>query len=183
MKKNVFISIILSLLFGCSDGSGISAIEDLVISDKAPKKVYFTLSLQAADGDHLLLDQIDSIELEIDGKAWGYFKSEKFDTTVVNPKLVSNNFFVNEKKIEYLVIDQYFQQDTTTITTAGQVIGELKSRILLNPGDHVARVKELKIENRAGEFVLINSIEYVHFHITNDDETVYVGEFQIKTNL
>ena len=182
MTKIIVLITLLFLIVGC-DGSGVSSIEDLVVSEESPKKVYFTLSILTTESYYLVLNKLDSIELEIDGMVWGYFKSEELDTTTLDSKFISNNYLVNEKKIEYLAIDQYHQEDTTTVTTAGHVVEELENRIILSPGDHVARIKQLQIESRDEELVSLNSIDFVHFHVNDADESVYVGDFQIESKL
>lgn len=182
LKRVLYAGLMLWMLIAC-DSDSIGGFEDLVLSENAPRELIFTLTLRDGNGDYLVVHEIDSIELEIDGKMWGYYRSEVLDTANLPSKSSSGNFFVTADKLTYLAVNQYVAEDTVSITTAGQVVEALQDRVLLNPGDHIGRIRRLLFRNNQDQVVYVNAFEFMDFYVRQEDENVYVGEFVIETDL
>jgi hypothetical protein len=185
-NKNIFwIFIPLLFLFSnCSKDSNIGQFDDAIVESASNlykfKQVTFTVNIINKLNEYVNINQIDSVRLKVNGKAWGVFASESIDTTQRTNRISGDLRFSNSK-INYLVIAPY-QLKTDKLLTAGDFVNYLNERIVLTPGDYVCEISEIKFHDLKNQWVVLKPQVYKDFKIIDNTTSSYVGEITIQTN-
>lgn len=176
MKYYIFVALFLFLV-SCED-DGVNPIESAIIADQAPKELFFSITLEDANGNHVVQQRIDSINLKIDGRDWGTFSSIPTDTSLIDQEIVGE-YHVTTDELKYYVAAPFQFSALTEPLTAGDVLEYLQQRQILLPGDHVSQVEGLTVITANGNEKRVRYVGDLVFKIEKDVTSVYIGNFSV----
>lgn len=183
IRRNTIWNAILFLFFfsSCDKSSDIGQFDDAVVESESNqhkfKQITFTINVINNLGEYVNTNQIDSVKLKVNGKDWGVFKSESIDTTSKTKK-ITNNIRFSDSKINYLIIAPYILK-TDKLETAGDFVNYLDNRIVLNPGDYVCEVSEVKFHDLNNQWVVFKPQVYKDFSVIDNTTSSFVGEISL----
>lgn len=172
-------------LCGCGrDEGSLGMFNDIVDSDADSRyklgQLSFTMNIQDKEGRFVCLENVDSVELRVNGRKWGIFTSEKVDTVGRSVGVV-DGVRVAASRVDYLVLAPY-RVDFGRIETAGDVVYYLKERMALTPGDYVCEIARLKFKDENGEWVELKPQLYKDFKVVENTSASFVGDVVITLN-
>ena len=183
MKNKYLLGIFIlltSILAGCDMG-GLGDFDGAIIENSTKtnkfKQISFNINIVNSANEYLYVNQIDSIKLKVNGKAWGAYASEEIDTTT-HTSQIENNVRFSNSKINYLVLAPYYI-NTTSLETAGDYLEYLNDRIVLTPGDYVCEVAELSFRDINNQVITIKPQIYKDFSVNTNASSAYAGEITI----
>lgn len=182
MKTLRWIVLLLPFFWGGCESGGIGRFDDPIVENPNHankfKQITFTLNLVNRDRGFVNVPRLDSIKLKVNGKEWGTFASEPNDTTRKTDWL-SDHLKFSSAKINYLVIAPY-QLKADQPQTAGDYISYLDGRIVLQPGEYVCEISELKFKNQLQEWVVLKPQFYKDFRIIENTASSFAGEISVE---
>ena len=183
MKKVILPFLVLAVLFTSCEYGGISPYDNGIIENENSINKFRQLVLLVnimQEDNYVILENIDSMKIEVNGKRWGIYTSEKIDTSGINHQ-VSDNFKVTGQEINYQIIAPY-QLNTDSLETTGDYINYMLERAGLTPGDYICGILYLKIKNENEELITIKSIAFKDFTIKENTTSSFVGKISISIN-
>lgn len=171
----------LVFLHSCTQ-EGIGQFDDAVVDNSnSPNKfrqITFTVSLHNTAAGYANIEKIDSLKLRVNGKTWGNFSSETADTTG-RTELTVGNIAYSAAKLNYLVIAPY-QLAIDTLATAGDYAQYLNQRLVIQPGEYVCEVAEVKFKNALGAWVTLKPRVYKDFTVVANTVSSYAGDIEVR---
>ena len=180
----LFLLCLFTIGFSACTDDGISGIDRVIIDNPENpykfRELLLVVHLINANGNYVVLDQIDSIKLNVNGQLWGAFTSSTLDTSGLITR-VEDNQNVTEQELGYLVMAQYSVEKQDLIT-AGEYANHLRDRRTLAPGDHVAEITEIQFRDGAGSTVILQPRMYAPFTLEENRASVFLGNITISVN-
>lgn len=169
------------LLASCESQNAYGTFDDAIV-DGADQRYKFeqlllVLNLKVGE-EYAVLEQIDTIVLTVNGKAWGSFASETLDTTGLSTGEAAG-FGVSSLPVNYLVLAP-FRSEIEALETAGDFVRLLNGRMVLIPGDYVCSLVRLVVRNRNNEYVTLKPGLVTPFRVEENMSSTYAGQFEIE---
>jgi hypothetical protein len=181
MKIGFFLLALITIsTCGCSrENSPAFSYEDSIVDGKNPfNQLVFVVRLKNSAGNYLLIDEIDSIKVSVNGKRWCNVPSQVLDTAQV-PHSTTNQFFTTPFQVNYPIIAPY-QPPTTLLLSAGDYVEFLMNRLVLLPGDYLCSLEEISFKDLTGNSHTMKPFLIQHFTVVENTTSSYVGEFEVN---
>jgi hypothetical protein len=177
MKNHIFIVALILALMSCED-DGVNPLEQAILAEQAPRGLFFSITLKEANGNYVVQQRIDSVNLIINGREWGVFSSAPIDTSLIE-KAISGDFFVTTTELKYYVAAPFQFSELAEPLTAGDVLEYLQERQVLHPGDHFSQIQGLTLTTSDGNERRVRYFGDSIFEIKQAETSVYIGNFEV----
>lgn len=179
----LFISGLLMINLSCNrEEDGLNYTGDAVVSYDTfiPKldQLILLLSLKI-DDYYIVTPTVDSLYIQLNNNAWGVYQGPGHDTTGLKVQSYQG-FWVSQQPVKYLVVADYTTQGIN-FTTAGEYADYL-NQAAIEPGSYVGELKQMTIIGQDSAAVKLTPHLYFPFEVSEDDYSLYLGEYEIVVN-
>lgn len=183
--KKILTCLLISACFACDEDALYQpeGFEGIVSSDGSSllSEIVFTLDLTYQDSLYLLSDSLFSLEIYLNNREWGTFTSTPIDTTAFR-SVRRDGSLLSLYPVEYLFVTNS-PSSIDTLETAGDYSRALRELLSLSPGDYVAEIRSVSWVNAEGETVQRPIRDVIPFTLTEDTESLYLGNFTSSVRL
>lgn len=142
------------------------------------KELLILVNIKNSDSTYVISEQLDSMEIYVNGSFFGTFSSSVVDTGLISTQSV-DNFDVTSQKVEYLVQARP-NYSLVEANSAGDFAEIMNGKYEFLPGDYVLLLKGFQMEDNTGTLVQYYPYLYANFTILQESSTVYLGEITIE---
>jgi hypothetical protein len=181
MKKLIFFLLVGLAIVSCdSEDYGPLPHRGVVAEDQSIpfEEILLTISVKTPDGQYLVVQSIDSVNIYVNNKFWARLNSQQVDVSKVE-KVQSGNRYLSPNKIQYLVIARQDPASLPSFNTAGDFSRYLNSLLELRAGEYACFVESFTITLNDNSVRTIYPYQYRIFKIEQNMRSVYVGEIEI----
>ena len=146
-------------------------------SSRALDTLLFLLTVKAENDElpYVASMHVMAVEFEIDGIEWGTF-APTIDQDADGPS--SGWAFTNEPDPAFIVARVGSgTAGAKALETVGDWVGELQRR--LRPGDHVARIIRVQLDNGEGEIVTIEPNILLPFNVAPGEASAWIADLVV----
>jgi len=162
------------------DDTPVNQFDQIVIEDDSFKleQISFLLSIKNSNG-YLNVNQINDLEIFANTEKWGVFSSE-INNSQSESDVIVNNVRYSDSKINYLfVAKSELLVSDENLSTTGDFINLLNSRVVLTPGNYVSELIGLSYENEIAEVITKDIQVFRELEVKENTTSSFLGEIEI----
>lgn len=127
---------------------------------------------------YIVSDSIVNIDIHINNKEWGTYKSSALDTSIVSKSPISG-YWLSSDTLKYSVVaDNRFVMDS--LKTAGAYANLMHNYLMLEAGDYIFELASFDVKLQNGRLKKIYPGVTKLLQITDKMTSLFVGEYSIE---
>ncbi len=133
-----------------------------------------------SDKHYIATDMIKNVEISINGKKWGVYNSIVKNTSTISQITTTGNYQTSANPLKYSIIASLGNNQTDTLSTAGDFANYLNEDFTLSHGTYVCDVTSMQIKQNDGTVKTINPLITEILEVKQEQKNIFLGEFEIQ---